>query len=90
MGVEEQRSFFSYSVEVGSFDQLMDRAFARLVTIRAGIPAPVVGKCEKDVGSLGVWHQRIIRRILRSSPGLGELEGEIETVYPKDEGPPGS
>ena len=49
--IEEERAFVCDPVEVGGFDEFVDCAFAGLVAVGAGIPAPVVGECENDVWS---------------------------------------
>ena len=51
MGVEEERAFFGDAVEVGGFDEFVDCAFAGLVAVGAGVPAPVVCERENDVWS---------------------------------------
>jgi hypothetical protein len=61
MGVEKYSSFICDSVEVRSVYELVDRAFAWLITICAGVSAPVISKSKNDIWPQYLLHDMFYR-----------------------------
>ena len=64
MRVEEEGAFVGDPVEVGRFDEFVDCAFAGLVAVGAGVPAPVIRESENDVWSHGFFSGLVILSVV--------------------------